>query len=85
MNGALWATLLAVGTGYVFHDAKLGALIGTALILNMLVAAVAGSVLPPLLRRMRIDPALAGGVVLTTITDVAGFTAFLGLATLVYT
>lgn len=84
MNGTLWATLLAVGTGYVFSDAKLGALIGTALILNMLVAAVSGSMLPPLLRRMRIDPALAGGVVLTTITDVAGFTAFLGLATLVY-
>jgi magnesium transporter len=84
LNGTLWASLLAVGTGYVFSDAKLGGLIGTALILNMLVAAVSGTILPPLLRRLRIDPALAGGVVLTTITDVAGFTAFLGLATIVY-
>jgi magnesium transporter len=83
-NGVLWATLLAVGTGYVFDDARLGGLIGVALVLNMLVAAVSGSILPPLLRSLKIDPALAGGVMLTTITDVAGFTAFLGLATLVY-
>ena len=48
MNGALWATLLAIGTAFVFGDVKLGALIGTALILNMLVAAASGSVLPPL-------------------------------------
>ena len=85
LNGLLWATLLAVGTSWIFKDASLGALIGTALILNMLVAAVSGTVLPPLLRLLHIDPALAGGVVLTTITDVAGFAVFLGLATLVYT
>jgi magnesium transporter len=85
LNGLLWATLLAVGTSWIFKDVSLGALIGTALILNMLVAAVSGTVLPPLLRLLHIDPALAGGVVLTTITDVAGFAVFLGLATLVYT
>ncbi len=84
LNGVLWATLLAVGTGWVFDDVRLGVLIGVALVINMLVAAVSGSVLPPLLRRMHIDPALAGGVVLTTITDVAGFAVFLGLATLAY-
>ena len=60
-------------------------LLGESLLRTALVAAVSGSVLPPLLRGMRIDPALAGGVVLTTITDVAGFATFLGLATLVYT
>jgi magnesium transporter len=84
LNGLLWATLLAVGTGWLFEQVSLGALIGAALMLNMLVAAISGTVLPPLLRRLNIDPALAGGVVLTTITDVAGFAAFLGLATLVY-
>ena len=47
-----------------------------------MVAAAAGATLPMILKRMGIDPALAGGVVLTTITDVVGFMAFLGLATI---
>jgi len=84
LNGFLWALLVAVGTAYLFEDATLGALIGVAIVINMLIAAVSGSLLPSLLQAMRIDPALAGGVVLTTITDVAGFFVFLGLATLVY-
>ena len=84
LNGVLWATLVAGGTAIIFDDVKLGGLIATGLIVNMLVAAVFGSVLPILLSALRIDPAIAGGVVLTTITDVAGFFVFLGLATLVY-
>ena len=52
--------------------------------INILVAAVSGSLLPSLLSLLGVDPAIAGGVVLTTITDVAGFFSFLGLATLVY-
>ena len=53
-----------------------------ALLLDTLVAALAGASLPLLLRRLSIDPALAGGVVLTTITDVVGFAAILGLGAL---
>ena len=59
-------------------------MIATAMIVTILVAAVAGSLLPGILRKLGIDPAIAGGVVLTTITDVVGFFAFLGLASLVY-
>ncbi len=84
INGVLWAALVAAGTAYLFDDRTLGALIGIAIVLNMVVAAVAGSLLPEILQRMRIDPALAGGVVLTTVTDVAGFFVFLGLATIAY-
>lgn len=84
INGVLWAALVALGTAYLFEDQTLGALIGIAIVLNMVVAAVAGSLLPALLQRMKIDPALAGGVVLTTVTDVAGFFVFLGLATIAY-
>ena len=54
------------------------------MMVTILVAAIAGSLLPSLLRRMNIDQAIAGGVVLTTITDITGFFVFLGLATLVY-
>ena len=61
----------------------LGGVIAAAMVINLVVAAVAGVGVPVLLRRMDIDPALAGGVVVTTITDVMGFFAFLGLASLV--
>jgi magnesium transporter len=84
LNGLLWAALVAGGTAIIFDDVKLGALIAAGLVVNMLVAAIFGSILPSLLAAMRIDPAIAGGVVLTTITDVAGFFVFLGLATIVY-
>ena len=56
----------------------------TAMIITILVAAIAGSLLPGLLRMLGVDPAIAGGVVVTTITDVVGFFVFLGLASLVY-
>ena len=84
LNGLLWATLVAVAAATVFSDTLLGFVIATAMMVSILVAAIAGSLLPSLLRRMNIDPAIAGGVVLTTITDITGFFVFLGLATLVY-
>ena len=84
LNGLLWATLVAVAAATVFSDTLLGFVIATAMMVTILVAAIAGSLLPSLLRRMNIDPAIAGGVVLTTITDITGFFVFLGLATLVY-
>ena len=84
LNGLLWASLVAVGVALVFGDTTLGALIGIAMIINIIVAVVSGSVLPSILNALNVDPAIAGGVVLTTITDVAGFFVFLGLATLAY-
>ena len=84
LNGMLWATLVGVAAAVVFSDPLLGYVIAAAMMMTILVAAVAGSLLPSLLRRMNIHPAIAGGVVLTTITDIAGFFVFLGLATLVY-
>lgn len=82
LNGILWAVVVAVVAGLWFRDAGLGMVIGTAVIINLVVAALSGAVIPLVLRRINVDPALAGGVVLTTVTDVVGFVAFLGLATL---
>jgi magnesium transporter len=84
MNGVLWAVTLGVLTAWWFDDIKIALIIGIAIIINLLVAAIGGTLLPSLLKRMGIDPALAGGVALTTITDVVGFMSFLGLATLFY-
>ena len=84
LNGLLWATLVAVAAAFLFDDITLSWVIATAMIVTILVAAVVGSLLPGILRKLSIDPAIAGGVVLTTITDVVGFFVFLGLASLVY-
>lgn len=84
LNGLLWATIVALAAAIAFQDVLLGVVIATAVILNMAIAAIAGTLLPAILERLEIDPAIAGGVILTTITDVAGFFLFLGLATLVY-
>jgi magnesium transporter len=84
LNGILLATIVAIAAATAFQDLALGGIIAAAMAINLLVAGVSGSLLPSLLRRMNIDPAIAGGVVLTTITDVTGFFVFLGLATWVY-
>ncbi|MCR9278447.1 MAG: magnesium transporter [Pseudomonadaceae bacterium] len=84
LNGLLWASLVAIAATVAFQDTMLGLIIAIAMIANMLVAALAGSLLPNILQRLGIDPAIAGGVILTTITDVAGFCLFLGLATWAY-
>ena len=84
LNGVLWALLVAAAAAFAFQDLILGAIIAAAMVINMVVAAGAGALVPPILQAMRIDAAIAGGVVVTTITDVAGFMSFLGLATLVY-
>ncbi len=82
LNGCLWATVVAVLTALWFQSKSLGLLIGAALIINLVAAALAGATIPLALKRMSIDPAIAGGVILTTVTDVIGFFTFLGLATL---
>ncbi|MFT4580714.1 MAG: magnesium transporter [Gammaproteobacteria bacterium] len=81
LNGLLWAVVVAIIAGTWFANPLLGLIIGIAIVINLFVAAFSGAVIPLVLRRMNIDPALAGGVVLTTVTDVVGFVAFLGLAT----
>lgn len=84
LNGLLLALLVGIGASLVFTDALLGVVIFTAMVANLLIAAISGTLLPSILRSMNIDPAIAGGVVLTTITDVGGFFVFLGLATIAY-
>jgi magnesium transporter len=79
-NGLLWALVVCAITSLWFDNAWLSAIIGVALVINMLIAAVAGIVIPVLLDKMGIDPALAGSVILTTVTDVVGFFVFLGSA-----
>ncbi|MGQ4661185.1 magnesium transporter [Lysobacter sp. F6437] len=78
---------LGIGLGLIvlwwFHDPMLSLVIGCALTINLLTAAAGGVIVPMTLKRLGFDPALAGGVVLTTVTDVMGFLSFLGLATLV--
>jgi magnesium transporter len=83
-NGLLWATVIAVITLFWFNDLQLAWIIAAAIVINLLVAALSGAALPIILKRQRIDPALAGGVILTTITDVVGFFSFLGLASIFY-
>jgi len=83
-NGALWALVVAVAASLWFQDWTLALIIGAAMVINLLTAGVAGALIPLALRGWGIDPALAGGVLLTTVTDVVGFLAFLGLATLFY-
>jgi magnesium transporter len=84
VNGLLWAAVVAVAASLWFDDWNIGFIIAAAMVINLVTAALTGAVLPLLLTRMSIDPALAGGVVLTTVTDVVGFVSFLGLATLFY-
>lgn len=81
INGLAWAAVVSVCTYFWFGSMEIGLILGVALLINLLFAAVAGLLIPILMRRFGIDPALAGGVVLTTVTDVIGLVAFLGLAT----
>jgi len=85
LNGLMWASVVAVATYLWFRDWQVAVVIGIAMIANLFVAALAGVGVPLLLQRLRVDPALAGGVVLTTVTDVVGFLVFLGLGTLILT
>ena len=84
LNGLLWAGVIAITASLWFGDATLGVIIACAMLINLATAGFAGAGLPLLLRRLQIDPALAGGVLVTTVTDVMGFLAFLGLAALFY-
>ncbi|MEE9332655.1 MAG: magnesium transporter [Granulosicoccaceae bacterium] len=82
LNGLMWAFVVSVFTYLWFGDWQIGLILGAALLINMICAAAAGLIIPVVMRKAGIDPALAGGVALTTITDVIGLIAFLGLATI---
>ncbi|QJR81197.1 magnesium transporter [Alteromonas pelagimontana] len=82
VNGVIWALVIGIVAYFWFSDVVLGMVICLAILFNIVAAAVAGVFLPVILDKMKIDPALSGSVILTTVTDIVGFVAFLGLGTL---
>jgi magnesium transporter len=82
VNGVIWAVVVGLIAIFWFDDYKIGIVIAVAVAINLACAALAGLALPLMMKRMGIDPAIAGTVALTTVTDVVGFVAFLGLATM---
>ena len=85
LNGIIWAVLIATVVAIWKQDLMLGGVIAFAMLMNMTAAGLAGVSIPLLLKRLKIDPALAGSVIITTVTDVLGIFAFLGTATLLLT
>jgi magnesium transporter len=82
LNGLLWAVVVAVVALWWYKSLVIGLLIASAMVINLAFAALSGVTIPILVRKLGVDPALASSVILTTVTDVVGFFAFLGLATL---
>lgn len=82
LNGLAWSAVVGLAAYFWFENPGIGIIIAAAMILNLLAAAASGVVIPLVLNRMGVDPALSGAVVLTTVTDVVGFISFLGLATI---
>ena len=84
VNGAFWAIIVSIFAVLLFQTTwKIAIIVGISMLLNIFASAVAGVTIPFLLKKIGIDPALASGVMMTTLTDVLGFVTFLGLATLV--
>ena len=84
LNGTLWAFVISLIAFMWYRDLLLSYIIASAMLINLVTAALAGAYLPLFLKRIKIDPALAGSVALTTVTDSIGFFAFLGLAQIFY-
>ena len=82
MNGVIWAVVIGLVAVAWFGEPLLGVVIAIAILLNIVAAAFAGVFVPVILDKLDIDPALSGSVILTTVTDIVGFVAFLGLGTL---
>ena len=81
LNGVLWAAVIAVIAALWYTNIHLGLVIACAMTANLIMGAIAGVIIPVFLEKMNVDPALAGGVALTTVTDVVGYFSVLGLAT----
>jgi len=82
LNGIGWALVIAVIAVLWFNDLNIGYVIAAATIINLCVAAFSGVAIPLIMNKFNIDPAIAGSVILTTVTDIVGLFAFLGLATI---
>jgi len=80
INGLIWAVVVFIISVVIFNDTGIGIVVAIAMLLNLLIAPLTGVILPIILRKLGIDPALAGSVLLTTVTDVVGYAAVLGLA-----
>ena len=81
LNGIIWALVIGVIAALWFNMPLIGVVIACAILLNIIAAALAGVCIPIILDKLNIDPALSGSVILTTVTDIVGFVAFLGLGT----
>lgn len=81
-NGILWAIVVGLIASWWFQDTLIAQIIAFAMILNLLVGVLSGVFIPLLLKSINLDPGVGGTVIVTTITDVAGFVSFLGLATI---
>ena len=83
VNGFFWAIIVSFFAVLIFQTSwEIGLIVGVSMLLNIFASAIAGVTIPFVLKRIGIDPALASGVMMTTLTDVLGFVTFLGLATL---
>ncbi len=82
LSGVLWALVIGLVVANWFDSGMIGFVIALAILLNIVAAAVSGVLIPIALNRLKIDPALSGSVILTTVTDIVGFVAFLGIGTI---
>jgi magnesium transporter len=83
LNGFIWSIVVSIFAVILFNTKwEIGIIVGLSMLINIIASAIAGVSIPFFLKRIGIDPALAGGVMMTTLTDVLGFITFLGLATL---
>ncbi|WP_432698270.1 magnesium transporter [Marinobacterium sp. YM272] len=82
LNGVLWAIVIGIVASWWFSSPAIGLVIALAIVVNIAAAALSGVLIPVLLHKLKIDPALSGSVILTTVTDVVGFVVFLGLGSL---
>jgi magnesium transporter len=82
INGVALGSLVCLTAYLLRFDPRIGIILGIAMVCNMFIAGLFGSMIPVLLKTLRVDPALASGVIITTLTDISGFASFLGLATI---
>jgi magnesium transporter len=85
VSGCIWSIMIAIVASLWFENIMIGVVIAVAILVNIIMAAIAGIIVPITLKKLKFDPALSGAVILTTITDIVGFVVFLGLGSLLLT
>jgi magnesium transporter len=85
LNGVIWALIIGLVVSFWFTSPLIGIVISLAILLNIISAAFVGVLIPVALDKLKLDPALSGSVILTTVTDIVGFVVFLGLGALILT